>query len=144
MVQVVGFLPPTWETYMELLAPGFCPAHPWLLQAFEGVNQWVGVLSVSLPLKYRNTIFKDHRKMLLKDTFNFGAKKWKCMQGFSQHTFCINFAKPSLCISDCSRRAEPSSRAENSKLCVWGQGPQAITLAWQAIGLCCKYPIIPL
>lgn len=32
MGQVLGFLPPTWETWMGFQAPGFGLAQPWLLQ----------------------------------------------------------------------------------------------------------------
>lgn len=35
MMQVVGSLPPTWETWIESQVPGLSLAQPWPLQPFE-------------------------------------------------------------------------------------------------------------
>lgn len=52
MVPVVGFLPPTWETWIDLLATGFTLVQPWLFQAIGRVKQLMLDLSLSvfLPL----------------------------------------------------------------------------------------------
>lgn len=51
MSQVVGFLPHIWDTWIEFLDPGISPQ---AIEAIQGVNQWMGALSLplSLPLAF--------------------------------------------------------------------------------------------
>lgn len=50
MAQMIRFLSPPRETWIELLAPGFGLVQPQLLQAFGEVSQWLGAMSLSVSL----------------------------------------------------------------------------------------------
>lgn len=51
MAEVAGSLGPTWESWSELLLPGFGLAQDWLLQAFRAHNRrWESSVPVHVCL----------------------------------------------------------------------------------------------
>lgn len=65
-VQVLGSLPPVWETRIEFLAAGFSSVKAQLLQAFGGMNQQIQDAFVYLPLSAVLCLSHKLKKLFVK------------------------------------------------------------------------------
>lgn len=52
MAQVLGSLPPAWETLVKVQPLGFDLAQPWLLWILWGANQWIERRALCLSLSF--------------------------------------------------------------------------------------------